>query len=364
MSDFPAFKRMNFFTGFFTTAQDWTDGQDYFLDKRKLHNRGLHTPGVIDGLGVTAVGGLDVEVGAGAALDAEGNEISLPEPATLSVEVPNSLPATVYIAVRYSTVPSDYVESLEPPHYQGYTRTSEEAVVDVVLQRPNNESWVELARIRLAAGVTEISAAADPDNPDDNEIDTRSVIRAGSVGLAEPGLSPALVEHVIVTMQEKRRAFAALAARFPVPSASDVRQAALTVEILARVGALPPEQSADVLTAIAAAEQDVWQELAVKYPSLVGLPQFVAYRDAVDALVTALQEGTGLGALLTLQSAVAAAARELAEMVLQEPVANTGVEGGSTTVVTSGDEATVSLDASGSEAFGEREIVKYIWDKR
>jgi hypothetical protein len=134
--------------------------------------------------------------------------------------------------------------------------------------------------------------------------------------------------------------------------------------MLARIGALPPEQSADVMTAIAAAEQDVWQEIGAAYPGLVGFPQFEAYQDAVTALLTALQESAGLGDLLTLQGKVAAAARELSEIVLREPVADTGVEGGATTVVTSGDEATVTLDASGSEAFGERDIAKYIWDKR
>jgi hypothetical protein len=45
------FKRLNFFTGFFTTANDWTEGQQYHLEKQKLHNLGLHTPGVVRGVG-------------------------------------------------------------------------------------------------------------------------------------------------------------------------------------------------------------------------------------------------------------------------------------------------------------------------
>lgn len=48
MSMDTAFQRLNFFTGFFTTADDWNQGQEYHLEKRKLHNRGLHTAGVID----------------------------------------------------------------------------------------------------------------------------------------------------------------------------------------------------------------------------------------------------------------------------------------------------------------------------
>jgi hypothetical protein len=45
------FKRLNFFTGFFTTANDWTEGQQYHLEKQKLHNLGLHTRGVVRGVG-------------------------------------------------------------------------------------------------------------------------------------------------------------------------------------------------------------------------------------------------------------------------------------------------------------------------
>ncbi|MBN1812232.1 MAG: hypothetical protein JXA14_10385 [Anaerolineae bacterium] len=368
MTDFPVFKRMRFFTGFFTTAEDWTDGQDYFREKQKLHNRGLHIPGIIAGLGVVKAeaGDFKVEVQPGAALDGLGNEFHLPTSTTLDVEVPTDLsePKSVFIAIKYGEVETDYVENVEAPQYKGHTRVAEMPVLKASQEIPDNETWMELARIRLVAGVTKISNAVDSDAPGDNEINLRNVMRAGSVGLTEPGLSTAMVERVIVTMQAKRRAFAALAARFPVPSAGDVRQAALTVEILARIDALPPEQSADVMPAIAAAEQDVWQEIGTAYPGLVGFPQFEAYQDAVTALLAALQGSAGLGDLLTLQEQVAAAARELSEIVLQEPIADTGVEGGATTVVTTGDEATVTLDASDSEAFGEREIVKYIWDKR
>ena len=31
------FKRLNFFKGFFTTAEDWEQGQHYHVEKRKLH---------------------------------------------------------------------------------------------------------------------------------------------------------------------------------------------------------------------------------------------------------------------------------------------------------------------------------------
>ena len=47
MNGSSGFKRLNFFTGFFTNARDWNEGQDYHIEKRRLHNRSLHSPGVI-----------------------------------------------------------------------------------------------------------------------------------------------------------------------------------------------------------------------------------------------------------------------------------------------------------------------------
>ena len=91
MSNHSEVKRLNFFTGFFTTAKDWNDGQSYHLDKRKLHNRGLHSPGVIRGeadeLRVVAAGGLQVRVLPGAALDGGGNELYLGQPRILALNL-------------------------------------------------------------------------------------------------------------------------------------------------------------------------------------------------------------------------------------------------------------------------------------
>ena len=43
------FKRINFFKGFLTTEHDWNDAERYHLEKRKLHNRLCHAPGIIPG---------------------------------------------------------------------------------------------------------------------------------------------------------------------------------------------------------------------------------------------------------------------------------------------------------------------------
>ena len=62
------FKRINFFKGFLTTEKDWNDAERYHIDKRRLHNRMMHSPGIVYGyagdLRVTARarGDLSVEV--------------------------------------------------------------------------------------------------------------------------------------------------------------------------------------------------------------------------------------------------------------------------------------------------------------
>ena len=369
MTDLVEFKRMNFFTGFFTTAEDWNQGQSYTIEKRKLHNRGLHTPGVIKGEGqelqVEAAGGLDVRVLPGAALDSDGNDIYLWQPNNLTINPDEyDLPQLVDIAIQYAEEPSDYVENVEAPHYSGHTRVAEVPCLQVVSTRPDNQTSIELARIDLQPDVAEITAPGDPANPGGNEIDRRYVIWAGSVGVAEPRLAPAMREQIILLAQDKRRDFAALDRRFPVPSAGDVRHAALTVEMLVRTDCLRPEPLAGLLATIAALEQDVGQEIEAAYPAVITTAEFTAYRDAVAALLDALRDGMGLDTLIARQGAVAEAARELSEVALQPPEPPIADAGPDSAILTSREEGIATLDASGSKAFAGRAIVRYRWERQ
>jgi hypothetical protein len=175
------FKRLNFFTGFFTTANDWTEGQQYHLEKQKLHNLGLHTPGVVRGVGqelqVEPAGGgngLSVRVLPGAAIDGNGNDIYLGTPRILTIVPGENLPQLIYISVRYTERTTDYVENVEAPQYSGHTRVSEIPQLEVVTSQPDNRASLELARIDLQPGVTQIESPLDPDNPAGNQIDRRS----------------------------------------------------------------------------------------------------------------------------------------------------------------------------------------------
>jgi len=87
MAEQANFKRINFFEGFFTTDEDWNSAEAYHLEKRRLHNRVLHTPGVVPvesgGLKVQARGrgDLSFEVAPGYGIDGRGNEMVLRDPA-------------------------------------------------------------------------------------------------------------------------------------------------------------------------------------------------------------------------------------------------------------------------------------------
>jgi len=367
MSDLDEFRRMNFFTGFFTTAEDWNQGQVYHLAKRRLHNRGLHTPGVLRGVGddlrVEAADGLDVRVLSGVALDGQGNEICLAQPRTLSLNPPDTVSQLFYVTIEYGEQQVEYVENVETPQYSGHTRVAEIPILRITSARPDNQTSLELARIDLQSGVTEIAYPADPENPGGNEIDRRYVVWAGSVSVVEEWLPAGDREELVLLMQDKRRDFAALEIRFPVPSAGDVRHAAVTVEMLARTDALRPEHLPDTLAALAAIEQDAGQELGQAYPAMVTMPQYQAYQIAVDGLLTALQEGQGIEALLNHQHQISDAARELSEVVLQPPSAVVANREDLSLIRTTQEETTVELDADGSEAYGEREIVEYHWEK-
>ena len=86
MAEQANFKRINFFEGFFTTDEDWNAAEAYHVEKRRMHNRVLHTPGVVPvaggGMKVQARGrgDLSFEVTPGFAVDGRGNELVLRDP--------------------------------------------------------------------------------------------------------------------------------------------------------------------------------------------------------------------------------------------------------------------------------------------
>src|SRR5687768_15440743 len=110
------FKRINFFKGFLTTEQDWNDAERYHVEKRKLHNRMFHAPGIVPANGdecrVTSRGrgDLSVEIGSGYAIDGQGNDILVPEKQIKTINPGDfKLPQMIYVVLRYSEDFTDFI---------------------------------------------------------------------------------------------------------------------------------------------------------------------------------------------------------------------------------------------------------------
>jgi hypothetical protein len=68
-------KRVRYSNNQFLEEVDFQDEQKYHIDMRRLHNRRLHTPGIVYGLDVTPGPGNTLGVSEGLAIDSEGRDI-------------------------------------------------------------------------------------------------------------------------------------------------------------------------------------------------------------------------------------------------------------------------------------------------
>lgn len=182
------FRRMNFFKGFFTHAEDWQAGQEYHNQKRSLHNKTLHRPGIVRNF----LGELDVEasedgtslyIRPGCAVDAEGRDLYLGAAVTLPVAPQDyTPPTTIYVCLEYDEEKTDRRENVANPEYSGHAFVTEQPRVYVSEEKPAKSGGaIELARVTLARGKAKVLNASEPDQPGPNEIDRRHVSHAGAV---------------------------------------------------------------------------------------------------------------------------------------------------------------------------------------
>src|SRR5215471_3886245 len=96
-----ATKRLRYFEGQVLGAQDFTDEQDYILDRQRRYSRFLNAAGIVDGLEVRkAAGQGQIEVHPGTALDAQGRQVVLSDTRTVSLVERKS--QTVELVIAYS----------------------------------------------------------------------------------------------------------------------------------------------------------------------------------------------------------------------------------------------------------------------
>ncbi len=230
------YKRLNFFRGFRTTEKDWNDSEQYHNEKRKLHNRMMHGPGIVPhALGGLRVSGrgrgeLAVEVQSGYAVDGSGHDIFLWEPEIKQLNPADfKLPTTAYLVVRYIEEFSDFISYKENLDFKGHRRVTESAKVEWIITEPDLHAEVELARVNLTKDVKRIVDAKDPFNPQANELDLRFVPVAGIVGSF---ISPSTLWDLMEMIRRSKAVYAYLYHTMRILPASDVLHAFITLEML------------------------------------------------------------------------------------------------------------------------------------
>jgi hypothetical protein len=163
------FQRVNFFKGLFMKTKDWKKEQQYHMEKQRFHNKYLHTPGVVSeclqGLRVSVSDPDDkLIVAPGYALDGEGRDLYVPEPKEIIIPDLQSFnpPTTIYISIRCTESFHELRENETNPMYSGYAYVSEDTIIEITHQEPDNYHSIELARVRLSGNASRIRNAGSP----------------------------------------------------------------------------------------------------------------------------------------------------------------------------------------------------------
>jgi hypothetical protein len=158
-------KRMNYFERQFLRAQDLMDEQDYAQDRRTRVVRLLHTPGVAEGLAVSAGTAGTIAVAAGTAIDNSGRLIVLLTGVTVNLRTDAT---TANIFISFSEGESD---PSTDPGITGNTRIREAPVITQQRTAPAPPEQppaggVLLAAVSLNNGQLTVppAGASNPDN--------------------------------------------------------------------------------------------------------------------------------------------------------------------------------------------------------
>ena len=287
------FKRINFFKGFLTTEKDWNDAERYHIDKRRLHNRMLHSPGVVFGyagdLRVTARarGDLSVEVQPGYAIDGMGNDLMIFDAAIRNINLEEfKLPQTIYIVLRYYEELTDFIAYKENLEYKGHRRVLESCKVELSQTEPDISREVELARVYLEKGVNRVRDARDPATPGANEIDMRYVQRGGLSGSMLPGFLRLRLETLLGQIRRAGIEYT----RRGVVGGHDVVQACNTALMLVYANLVDLRNVFDMFRLVVDCEGELSLDVDVHHPTIAQKKEFSEYRRQVEILRGLLAE--------------------------------------------------------------------------
>jgi hypothetical protein len=298
------YKRINFFKGFLTTEKDWNEAELYHVEKRRLHNRLLHAPGIVLGYSgdlrvvARARGDLSVEVQPGYAIDGQGNDLVLWDAAIKNFNPEEyRLPQTIYVVLRFAEELTDFIAYKENLEYKGHRKVLEKASVELSQTEPDITREVELGRVFLEKGATRIRDARDPQDPRANEIDMRFRPHAGIAGAT---LTPQLKQRMLTTLQGLRK-MAAEYARRNIAGGRDVYQAASSAQMLAHCDQIDMRNIFDVFGIIVETQAEMGIDVETNHPNIGTKKEFTEYKRHVEILRGLLGERkNNMEALLNL----------------------------------------------------------------
>ncbi len=289
------FKRINFFRGFMTTENDWNDAEKYHIEKRKLHNRLMHAPGVVPhhygGFKVSArgKGEMAVEVAPGYSIDGQGNDIVLAETEIKLVNLADfKLPNTVFIVCKFIEEFTDFIAYKENLEFKGHRRVAERCRIDIEVTEPDILKEIEIARIYLDNTVRKIVEPKDPLNPRPGEIDRRFVPIAGYVG---SNLAPKTVRDVMDLLGESKKAYGYLFHDLKILTASDVLHALMSLEMLLRSNNLDRDALLDLWNMIFDLQGEMVQDVDKNHPQQSGRKEFGAFKKNIEIIRGMAKEG-------------------------------------------------------------------------
>jgi hypothetical protein len=108
-----------------------------------------------------------LKVAPGYAIDGEGRDLYVPEAKEILIPDLQSFnpPTTVYISLRYNESFYDRREDAANPMYSGHAYVSEETVIEITHEKPDNYHGIELGQVRLSENPGRIRNAETPGGP-------------------------------------------------------------------------------------------------------------------------------------------------------------------------------------------------------
>ena len=163
-------RRVNPYRGLVVDENTWAEAHDYHRDHLRLHALAFHSAGVIAGLDVrpTPSQAGSVDIGAGVALDGEGNMIVVGQDRRVAFD--GIEPGDVYIVLSYFE--NRVNAEAGAPKGAPANRIVESYTIEPQ-NKPPEDPAIELARIRWTAPEAQVKPSKDASNPTTDEIDLR-----------------------------------------------------------------------------------------------------------------------------------------------------------------------------------------------